>query len=72
MPHALIMGSDTRAFDMDGGHHWPSGLACPAPPGEGLPALAMPSRLAASYLEFEPALGFAEWRLEVLSLLEAR
>ena len=27
---------------------------------------------AASYVDFEPALGFADWRCEVLSLLEAR
>ena len=26
---------------------------------------------AASYVDFEPALGFADWRCEVLSLLEA-
>ena len=32
---------------------------------------ARPSGAVPSYVDFEPGLGFAEWRCEVLSLLEA-
>jgi hypothetical protein len=48
--------------------------ATAAPAGSGVSpdvaASGVPPDVAVSYADLEPALGFAEWRLEVLSLLE--
>ena len=84
MLNALITGAGARVSDLVGGHHWPSEIAWtvrspesgrpPSPGGSGAsPDVAAPglsADMAASYAELEPGLGFAEWRLEVLSLLE--
>ena len=68
-----VRRSPERAFDLAGGHHWPSGILWTArsdgrrwPP----PAPGMSAATATSYAEIEPGRGFAEWRLDVLSLLE--
>lgn len=58
MLDALSAESGPHVSDLIGGHHWPSAIAWTTSP-----------RVAISYVEFEPGLGFAEWRVEVLSLL---
>jgi hypothetical protein len=58
-----------------GEQHTPSQIASIARSGEDRPPApptdsGVPPDVVRSYADLEPALGFAEWRLEVLSLLE--
>ncbi len=76
---ARALRDDYRATAVNvalvGHEHSPSEIASMARSGEGCPppppgASGLSPEAAASYVDFEPDLGFAEWRLEVLSLLE--
>ena len=76
---ARALRDDYRATAVNvalvGHEHSPSEIASIARSGEGCPpppsgASGLSPEVAASYVDFEPDLAFAEWRLEVLSFLE--